>query len=252
MTTDTRSKSAYRRILMDGKEVKVAGIVKGAGMIDPNMATMLCFITTDVSIRRPLLRSALQQAVAVTFNKVSIDKHQSTSDTALVLASGLADNRLFSQADGDYERFSQALWEVCDDLARQMASDGEGARCAVTAKVIGAATKADARRGVRAIVDSPLVRTAFHGADPNWGRIISAVGFSGAQFDPDKLSCKIAGTCVYDRGKRSAYDPDALSKKMKGRQWTLEVNLGCGRQSDFCYTCDLSKAYVTINAEYHT
>ena len=133
-----------------------------------------------------------------------------------------------------------------------MAADGEGANCAVTVKVTGAANKADAHAAVRAIVDSPLVRTAFSGADPNWGRIVSAVGYSGARFKADKLKCGIAGVTVFRKGRPCKFNAAQLSRKMKGKQWQVDVDLGAGRCSDFCYTCDLSHGYVTINADYHT
>ncbi len=252
MTTDTKPKSAVRRVKLGGKTVTLAGIVKGAGMIDPNMATMLAFITTDAAIRVPLLRRALKDAVNLTFNKLSIDKHRSTSDTASVLASGLARNKTIAQSGAAYRVFADALWSLCDDLARQMAADAEGATCTVKVIVTGAATKADANRAVRTIVDSPLVRSAFHGADPNWGRIVSAVGFSGARFREEKLTCKIAGTAVYRNGRPVRFDARALSKKMKDKSWIVELDLGVGKHEDFCYTCDLSEEYVTINADYHT
>ncbi|MBN1765511.1 MAG: bifunctional glutamate N-acetyltransferase/amino-acid acetyltransferase ArgJ [Sedimentisphaerales bacterium] len=252
MTTDTRPKSACRNIKISGKTIQIAGICKGSGMIAPNMATMLGFITTDADITSALLRRALREAVAVTFNKVSVDNHNSTNDGVIVMASGLADNRSISKPSDSYKVFARALWEVCDDLARQIAADGEGATCAVTVRVTGAATPAQAHNAVRAIVDSPLVRTAFHGADPNWGRIISAVGYSRVKFHPEKLSCKIAGTSVYRHGRPCPFDHKKLSRKMKAKEWYVEVNLGAGRYWDFCYTCDLSREYVTINADYHT
>lgn len=252
MTTDIRAKAAYREIKLGGKVVRVAGIVKGAGMIEPNMATMLAFLTTDADITASLLKRALKAAADMTFNKVSVDKHQSTNDTALVLASGLAGNLRINRVDAKFQKFAKAVLDVCDDLAQQMAIDAEGATCAITVKVNGAATKGEARQAVRAIVDSPLVRCAFHGADPNWGRIVSAVGFSGATFKEEKLSCKIAGVFVYKNGKPVKFNAGSLSKKMKTKRWAVEVNLGAGKQEDFCYTCDLSKEYITINADYHT
>jgi len=252
LTTDTRIKLSYREIEVGGRTVRVAGIAKGSGMIAPNMATMLAFITTDVGIGAALLQRALRKAADVSFNKVSVDSHTSTSDSALVLASGAAGNRPLSRAGIEYTCFAEALGGVCDDLARQIAADGEGARCVVTMRVTGAATAGEARAAVRAIADSPLVRTALHGADPNWGRIVSAVGYSGARFDPEALTCRIAGTVVYRRGRPSGFKAGALSEKMQGKDWSVEVDLGIGSKTDFCYTCDLSREYVTINADYHT
>ena len=252
MTTDTRVKRAQCQVRLDGKQVTLAGVVKGSGMIAPNMATMLAFMTTDADISSAMLRRALKHAVIASFNKVSVDNHVSTSDTAIVLASGRAGNRRISQGGRAYDGFAQGLAAVCDDLARQMAADGEGARCAVTVRVAGAASRRDARQAVRAIVDSPLVRCAFHGADPNWGRIVSAVGYSGARVNLEKLSCRIAGSSVFRNGRPSRFNAVALSKKMMGKQWTVVVDLGAGRFEDFCYTCNMSGDYVRINADYHT
>ena len=252
MTTDTRPKQAYQQIRLGGKVVRIAGIAKGSGMIAPNMATMLAYITTDADISAVLLRRGLKDVTDRTFNKVSIDNHISTNDSVIVLASGLAGNRAISKASRNYNLFVGALWQVCDDLARQMAADGEGATRAVTVKLAGAATKRQARHALRAIVDSPLVRTAFNGADPNWGRIISAVGYSGAKFDSDKLACRIAGVTVFRNGRPARFDAVSLSKKMKAKQWSVEVDLAVGRHGDFCYTCDLSHGYISINADYHT
>ena len=176
----------------------------------------------------------------------------STSDTAIVLASGLAGNKRITRAGADYERFARVLYSVCDDLAQQMAADGEGATCAIMVKVSGAATRSQARAALRAIVDSPLVRCAFNGADPNWGRIVSAVGYSGAKFNLEKLSCKIAGTTVFRNGRPGHFNAVLLSREMRAPRWQVEVDLSAGRYEDFCYTCDLSRDYVTINADYHT
>ncbi|MCF7956907.1 MAG: bifunctional glutamate N-acetyltransferase/amino-acid acetyltransferase ArgJ [Phycisphaerae bacterium] len=252
MTTDLTPKLAYREIMLGKRVVKIAGIAKGSGMIAPNMATMLGYITTDVAISAPLLRQAMREACDITFNKVSVDNHNSTNDSAIVLASGLAKNRMLESDSRNYQLFAEGLRQVCDDLARQIAADGEGARCAVTVRLTGAATKAQAHKAIRAIVDSPLVRTAFNGADPNWGRIVSAVGYSGARFDPAKLLCKIAGTTVYENGGPCAFDAAVLSRKMKKKYWEIDVDLAIGTCDDFCYTCDLSHGYITINAEYHT
>lgn len=252
MTTDTRPKQAFRRIRLDGKAVTIAGVAKGAGMIDPNMATMLAFVTTDAAISSALLRRALKQAVAASFNKLSIDRHSSTNDSVLILASGLAENQRITKADVAYQKFSRVLQQLCDDLTQQLAADAEGGNCVVKVTVQGAATQADGRKAVRAIVDSPLVRAAFHGADPNWGRIVSAVGFSEAKFKEEKLSCKIAETTVYRRGRPVKFDAKSLSRKMKGRSWDVVIDLGAGKLSDFCYTTDLSEEYITINADYHT
>jgi len=253
MTTDLKPKIASGEIKVGGKVVRIAGIAKGSGMIAPNMATLLAFITTDAAISRKLLGLALSEVTEQTFNKVSVDNHSSTNDSAILLASGLAGNRTInSPSSRDYKIFLRELKRVCDDLARQIAADGEGATCAITVKVLGGKNADEARAAVRAIVDSPLVRTAFNGADPNWGRIVSAVGYSGAGFDAAKLSCRIAGVFVFRNGKPCRFDGKSLSRKMKAKQWEVEVNLGVGKYEDFCYTCDFSCEYVHINADYHT
>ncbi|MCH9022578.1 MAG: bifunctional glutamate N-acetyltransferase/amino-acid acetyltransferase ArgJ [Planctomycetes bacterium] len=252
MTTDTRPKTAYEPFRLGGKWVKVAGATKGAGMIAPNMATMLGYITTDVNIATSLLRRTLREAVDHSFNKLTIDNHESTNDCVIILASGLADHKPIKKPGSELKKFSRALLNICDSLARQIAADGEGARCAVTLKVTGAASALDADQALRAISDSFLVRTAFHGADPNWGRIVSAIGFSGARFDETKLSCKIAGRSVYRNGRPVRFDPKELTRRMRGKYWEVEVALGAGKYEDFRYTCDISSEYVKINADYHT
>jgi len=200
MTTDTVPKQAVRTIEISGRQVTIAAAVKGAGMIGPNMATMLCFITTDVAITKPLLKRALKNAVGDSFNKLTIDIHQSPDDVAMVLASGLAGNRPIVSQCPRYKRFAKALAEVCDDLARQMALDAEGATRMFKVVIKGAATKADAAKAARAIADYPLVKCAVRGGDPNWGRIICAVGSVGVRLNPDKLSCKLGDITVFKNG----------------------------------------------------
>lgn len=252
MTTDTKPKQAHRQITLSGRTATLAGIAKGAGMVAPNMATVLVFVTCDVDISKPLLRRVWQQTTAQTFNKLSIDGHASTNDTAIILASGLAQNRPIRRSGPEFRRFQHTLWSLCDDLAQQLAADGEGATCAVVVRVRRAARQSDATAAVRAIVDSPLVRCAFNGADPNWGRIVSAVGYSQARIDPSLLACRIAGTWVFRKGRPCTFDAAGLSRKMKAKSWAVEVDLGLGRFEDFCYTCDMSRDYVAINADYHT
>jgi len=252
LTTDICIKTAQQKIAMGNKTACLAGIAKGSGMIAPNMATMLAFLTADVNISPACLRRALKNQVELSFNKVSVDNHMSTSDTVIILASGQAQNKRITKVDANYKKFEKALGLLCDDLARQIAADGEGATCMVTVRVRGAANPKDAYAAVRKIVESPLVRCAFNGADPNWGRIVSAVGYSGAKFNAHKLSCKIAGVTVFRAGKPYRFNTPALSRKMKAKQWDVLVDLGVGRCEDFCYTCDLSRGYVRINADYHT
>jgi len=252
MTTDTKTKQAVRVLEISGRKVTIAGTVKGAGMIAPNMATTLCFITTDAAISKPLLAGALKAAIGDSLNRLTVDAHQSTNDTAIILASGIAGNRPIVSKCPRYKKFAKALGELCDDLARQMALDAEGATRMFKVVVKGAATKADAAKACRAVADYPLVKCAVHGGDPNWGRIICAVGSVGVKLNPDKLSCKIGQITVFKNGKPAKFDPGRAGKVISQPEHTITVDLGAGKASDFCYGCDLSAEYVRINADYHT
>ena len=252
MTTDTKTKQAIRKLTISGTEVTIASTVKGAGMIGPNMATTLCFITTDVAISKPLLAGALRDAIGNSLNKLTVDIHQSTNDTAIILASGLAGNRPITSKCPRYKKFAKALCEVCDDLAKQMALDAEGATRMFKVVVTGAATKADAAKACRAIADYPLIKCAVHGGDPNWGRIICAVGSVGVKFKLEKLTCKLGPVTVFKNGGPCKFDTKKASKVVSQTEHTISVELGAGKISDFCYGCDLSAGYVSINADYHT
>lgn len=252
MTTDTRCKQAVRKIVVSGKEVTIGATAKGAGMIGPNMATTICIITTDIAISKPLLGRALKDAIGVSLNKLTVDGHQSTNDTALILASGAAGNRAVDSQCPRYKKFARALREVCCDLAEQMALDAEGARRMFTVVVNGAASKGDAAKAARAVADYDLVKCAVHGGDPNWGRIICAVGSCGVKLDPKKLGCRIGEITVFRNGRPVKFDAKKASRIISGKKHTITINLGVGKATDFCYGCDLSKDYVTINADYHT
>lgn len=252
MTTDTRPKQAVRRLEVSGRKVTIAAAVKGAGMIAPNMATTLCFVTTDVNISKPLLQRALKDAIGNSLNKLTVDGHQSTNDTAMILASGLAQNPGITKRDRRYKRFAAALADLCNNLARQMAADAEGATRIFKVVVNGAATKSDARRCARAIADYDLVKCAIHGADPNWGRIVCAAGSCGAKLNPQKLTCKIGNVAVLRNGRPLKFNAEAVSRIIAAKEHTITVGLGAGKATDFCYGCDLSREYVTINADYHT
>jgi glutamate N-acetyltransferase/amino-acid N-acetyltransferase len=252
MTTDTRPKQAVRKVEISGAGVTIAGAVKGAGMIAPNMATTLLFLTTDVAITKPLLGKALRTAVGNSLNKLTVDGHQSTNDTAIILASGLAANRPIVSQCPRYKKFANALLEVCDDLTVQMALDAEGATRMFTVVVKGAATKTDAANACRAVAGYPLFKCAVNGSDPNWGRIICAVGSVGVELNLNKLSCRLGNITVFRNGRPTTFDRKSASKIMSATSHTITVDLGAGRYSDFCYGCDLSKEYVTINADYHT
>jgi len=252
MTTDTKPKQAVRRLRISGSKITIAAAVKGAGMIAPNMATTLCFITTDIAISKALLQKALKNAIGNSLNKLTVDGHQSTNDTAIILASGLAKNTIVTRQDARYKKFAAVLADLCDDLACQMAADAEGATRMFKVVVNSAATKAEARKCARSIAEYDLVKCAIHGSDPNWGRIISAAGSCGVKLNPRKLTCKIGNITVFRNGRPVKFNPKAVGRIIAAKQHTITVNLGAGKASDFCYGCDLSRQYVTINADYHT
>jgi len=266
MTTDTKPKQAIRKFAIADHRlpienlgsqianpvITIAGAVKGAGMIAPNMATTLCFITTDVAIRKPLLSRALKTAIDNSLNKLTIDGHQSTNDTVIILASGLAGNRPIVTQCPRYKKFTKVLMELCDDLAKQMALDAEGATRMFKVVIKGAANKADAAKAARAVADYDLLKCAIHGGDPNWGRIICAVGSVGVKLNPNKLSCRLGNITVFKNGTPKKFDVKKASKIISQTEHTITVDLGSGKHSDFCYGCDLSAEYVRINAEYHT
>jgi len=252
MTTDTKPKQAVCKIKISGKDVTIAGTVKGAGMIGPNMATTICVITTDIAINKALLAKALKAAIGQSLNKLTVDGHQSTNDTAIILASGAANNRSITAQCARFGKFAKALADLCGDLARQMALDAEGATRMFKVVVKGAASNADAFKAARAVADYDLVKCAVHGADPNWGRIICAVGSCGVKLNQAKLSCKIGGISVFRAGGPVKFDAKKVSRIIRAKEHAIMIDLGAGKYSDFCYGCDLSKGYITINADYHT
>jgi glutamate N-acetyltransferase / amino-acid N-acetyltransferase len=252
MTTDTKEKLAIQKLKISGANVTIAGVVKGAGMIAPNMATTLCFITTDAAISKAMLAKTLKSAIGSSLNKLTVDGHQSTNDTAIILASALAGNRPIVSQDKGYDKFSQTLADLCSDLAKQMALDAEGATRMFRVVVKGAATQADAAKASRAIADYPLVKCAVHGSDPNWGRILCAAGSAGVKLNPDKISCKIGAITVLKNGRPVKFDARKASKIISQPEHTITLDLGVGEQSDYCVGCDLSAEYVSINADYTT
>jgi glutamate N-acetyltransferase/amino-acid N-acetyltransferase len=252
MTTDTKPKCASQQITLLGKKTTIAGTVKGAGMIAPNMATTLCFITTDAAITKSMLAKALKTAVSGSLNKLTVDGHQSTNDTAIILASGLAGNKPITKAGSQYKKFAAALSQLATDLAKQMALDAEGATRMFKVVVKGAATKEEAAKAARAIANYDLVKCAVNGGDPNWGRIICAVGSAGVHLNLNKMSCKLDELTVFKNGSPTKFDSRKAGRIVSQTSHTITVDLGVGKYSDFCFGCDLSKEYVAINAEYHT
>ena len=253
MTTDTFTKSLAYEFNLGGKIVKIAGIAKGAGMIQPNLATMLSFITTDAAIASPVLQQALTAAVKTSFNMVSVDGDTSTNDMVGVLANGLAGNQLIdSTSQADFAVFQEALTSLCTYLAKQVARDGEGATKFLEITVRQAASFASGKQVAMAIAKSPLVKTAFFGQDPNWGRILCAVGYAGIPLDPDKISLSIGGVKIVDKGLGIVYDEPALRLVMAASDIKVDVDLAAGSETVTVWSCDFSYEYVKINGEYHT
>ncbi|SCM81743.1 Arginine biosynthesis bifunctional protein ArgJ (Includes: Glutamate N-acetyltransferase; Amino-acid acetyltransferase) [uncultured Sporomusa sp.] len=254
MTTDTFPKACAYEFNLGGKTCKIAGIAKGAGMIHPNMATMLCFITTDAAIAPEVLKQALNQAAELSFNMISVDGDTSTNDMVAVLANGQAGNALIDSAGSQtYQEFYTALRAVCTELAQLIVRDGEGATKFLEINVTGAVSFADAKLAAMAIAKSPLVKTAFFGQDPNWGRILCAVGYSGAATQPDKTSLTIGDLTIVVNGQGAVgFDTAKLKEVMAAKDIAITVDLGLGETSATVWTCDFSYEYVKINGEYTT
>ena len=257
MTTDTFPKGAAAVVRFGANLVTICGIAKGAGMIAPDMGTMLSFVFTDAPIAPAVLRKLLREGVADTFNAVTIDGDTSTSDTLLVFATGAAASRgvgrIASATDPRLAAFRKAFNAVLADLAEQVARDGEGARKLVEIVVDGARSKSSARRIALSIANSPLVKTAIAGEDANWGRVVMAVGKAGEPADRDRLSIWFNGIRVAHKGERDpAYDEAAVSEAMKKPEIALKVGLGLGKGRDRVLTCDLTKEYVAINGDYRS
>lgn len=253
MTTDTVDKQTAVELEIDGKTVFIGGMCKGSGMIEPNMATMLGFLTTDVAIHPKALDQALREAVEVSFNRVVVDGDMSTNDTVILMASGAAGNQMLTPYHPQWQYFVDALTTVCLELGKKMVLDGEGATKFVTVRVKGARTAEDAKMAARAISKSALVKTSWFGLDPNWGRVIAAVGYSGAEVDDQKARISYGEICAYDRGRVADKALlKAMQDVMRHRAFDVTVDLGLGDGEDTIYTCDFSYDYVKINAEYTT
>lgn len=255
MTTDTRPKTAYATIDIDGGQVRIAGIAKGAGMIHPQLAaaphaTMLVYLCTDAAADPALLERLLEASAETSFNRISIDGDTSTNDTVLLLASGASGVTL---ADENASRFAAALSAVCTSLAKQIVADGEGATHLIELNICGAASDADALRVAKAIAHSPLVKTAWAGSDPNWGRLIAAAGYSGAQVDPARVAIRLGDLVICEHGGRAAgFDEAAAHRYLTLPEFTVHIDLGLGTGACRFWTCDLTREYVSINADYST
>ncbi|NSW89849.1 MAG: bifunctional glutamate N-acetyltransferase/amino-acid acetyltransferase ArgJ [Firmicutes bacterium] len=252
MTTDLISKEIAVEFKIQGKPVIIGGMAKGSGMIHPQMATMIGVITTDVNISRGLLNKALSEVVNHTFNRVSVDGDTSICDMVIIMANGMADNSPIINEDGDYKKFKDALNYVCTELARMVAKDGEGATKFVEIIAEGAATEEDAYKIVSAVAKSPLVKTALFGEDANWGRILTAAGYSGAVFDPEKIDIYIGDLLVCKNGAAVGFDEARAKSILQQKEIVITLKLKEGKFSDKMWTCDLSYDYVKINGSYRT
>jgi len=251
-TTDTRPKTAAASFKMAGKRIHFVGCAKGAGMIHPNMATTLAFVVTDAAISPSLLKKTLQDITSRTFNSISVDGDTSTNDTLLVLANGEAGAPSIKAGTRAHRAFAAALEHVCRSLALQIVADGEGAQRVIEIEVRHAKTEAAAKRIAETIATSPLVKTAFAGGDPNWGRIFSAAGRSGVKFDPGLVDIKMAGIPVLRRGQPLDFNERAASNKLLADHVPLIVDLHAGTATARYWTCDFTAEYVRINASYRT
>ena len=251
MTTDTTPKSYVLRSRIDGEAVHLAGVAKGSGMIHPRLATLLCFITTDARVGPRMLHYLLRAAVEVSFNRVSVDGDTSTNDSVIAMANGASG---VAVRPGNQSRawFLAGLTHLCQTLARMIARDGEGAKKLVTVEVRGAKSDADAERVARAVANSPLVKTAVAGSDPNWGRIICAAGYSGASFNPEKVDILVNDLFLCRKGVDARFDEATARRELDLKELTLKVDLHAGRGSSRFWTCDLTRDYITINASYRT
>jgi glutamate N-acetyltransferase/amino-acid N-acetyltransferase len=251
MTTDTFPKSCVLRSEVGGKPVHLAGIAKGSGMIHPRMATLLSFLTTDALIGPRTLFNLLRTAVDASFNRVTVDGDTSTNDTVVALASGVTGVGV-RPGNASWAWFLEGLTQLCQTLAKMIARDGEGAKKLVIVEVQGARKPSDAERIARAIANSPLVKTAIAGSDPNWGRIICAAGYSGAIFDPNKVDIRVNDLMLCRDGVDAGFDEASARKELDRKEMTLRLDLHQGRASAHIWTCDLTHDYITINASYRT
>ncbi len=252
LTTDLVVKEVAVECLLDGKPVRIGGIAKGSGMINPTMATMFAFLTTDAAITLPALRVALKHAVAHSFNAITVDGDMSTNDIVLLLANGAAGNKTLQAGDAGLGRFTRALTHVCETLAKAIVRDGEGATRLVTVEVRGAASQSEAQKAARTIANSLLVKTMVAGHDPNWGRVAAAVGASSAHLDPHRLAIALGGIVVFQHGHPVRVNPLHLKRMFEHPEVTIDVHLGVGTSHARLWTCDLTEGYIRINAKYTT
>ena len=252
MTTDTKPKVAYEEVVFGDELIKICGVAKGSGMIAPNLATMLSFIFTDLDINSNLLKTLLKKAVANTFNAITVDSDQSTNDMVSIFSTkAIKIGQNLSLNDKVIQKFEVALKKLCLNLAKQIVVDGEGAKKFITINVINAKSLSSAKKIAFSIANSPLVKTAVAGEDPNWGRIVMGIGKSGEEIDVKKLKIKIGEFSVAENGKISdSYDEEKLKEYMKWESIEIEINLKLGNDAFKCFTCDFTHDYIDINANY--
>ena len=252
-TTDTRSKEAAVSFSAAGNTYTLGGIAKGSGMVHPNMATMLAFLATDAPVESSFLRESLKRAVDDSFNMITIDGDTSTNDSVILLANGMAGGGEIGLQRGEVEdAFQNALDEVCTYLAKEIVRDGEGASKLIEVVVDGALSEADARMAARAVTSSSLVKSAVHGGDPNWGRIIVALGYSGAQVVEERIALYINGVCLMEEGRPIPFFKDAVVATMSGSEISIRLSLNMGDATATAWGCNLSEEYVTFNSAYTT
>ncbi len=256
MTTDTKSKQVAVNFEIDGKLVTVGGMCKGSGMIHPNMATMLCFITTDCMIKKDLLQKALSEIVNDTFNMISVDGDTSTNDSVLLLANGMAENKIIDTEDENYKKFYEALYYIMEELSKKIAGDGEGCTCLFEVRVLNALTKEDAKTMAKSVVCSSLTKAAIYGHDANWGRILCAMGYSGAEFDPELVDIYFESACgrlqIVKDGRADDYSEEEATKILSEEHVIAICDCKQGTFNATAYGCDLTHEYVNINADYRS
>ena len=256
MTTDTVKKEAAVETVIDGKAVRVGGIAKGSGMIHPNMGTMLCFITTDCAISSDMIRAALLETAEISFNRISVDGDTSTNDSCMVLANGFAENAEITERGPAYAAFLEALQALCVKLARDMASDGEGAKHLITCTVRGAKSVKSAETISKSVISSTLMKAAIFGADANWGRALCAMGYSGETFNPEKVNVAFASAAgeidVCAKGRGLNFDEDKAKTILTEHDIEIRIAMGEGDASCTCWGCDITYDYIKINGDYRT
>jgi glutamate N-acetyltransferase/amino-acid N-acetyltransferase len=251
-TTDITDKEVAVSFQVAGTIYTLGGVAKGSGMVHPDMATMLAFLATDAPVEQQFLQDALSKSVDSSFNMISVDGDTSTSDSVIILANGAAGGDTITSGSSAEEAFRQALDEVCVALAKEIARDGEGATKLIQVTVEGALSEGDAKVAARAVVSSTLVKAAIHGADPNWGRIMVALGYSGAELEESRIALYINDVCIMENGRPIPYFKDAVVVTMNGSEISLRLNLNLGEASAMAWGCDLSEEYVTFNSAYTT